>query len=165
MKTNSIGEQISKARQQKNLTQAELSYKCHLDIRTIQRIEKGEVSPRAYTLRIINDVLKLELTIKDNGISNEELAELRKKFKRRKDIRFVSIISALVFLVLVGFYIVFIERYFNIPRFAWAPFVYIIMFAYIAIIAISWRCPGCGGLLGDVFNTRYCSKCGLEFYG
>jgi len=164
MKTTSIGLQISKARQQKNLTQSELSYKCHLDIRTIQRIEKNEVKPRAYTLRIINEILGTDFSVTgENNISNE-LLEYRRIFRKRKNIRKYGLISALAFLILMGIYIIFLERFIDIPRLAWTPFVYLIMFGYIAVIAITWRCPGCGGLLGDVFNTRYCSKCGLHFY-
>ena len=164
MNSSSIGEQINKARQKKNLTQLELSHKCHMDIRTIQRIEKGEVKPRAYTLRILNDALGTDFTVGEVGLINENLSEYRRIFRKRKNIRKYGFISALVFLILVGFYIIFIEKYINIPRLAWAPFVYLIMFGYIAVIAVTWRCPGCGGLLGDVFNTRYCSKCGLAFY-
>jgi len=163
MKTASISEKISKARQQKNMTQAELSQKCHLDIRTVQRIEKGEVSPRAYTLRIINSVLETDFFVHDNN-STDDLLNYRKKFRHRKTLRITTFISAIIFLIMVGIFILFLERHFNLPRLVWAPFVYLIMFAHIIGIALTWRCPGCGGLLGDVFNTRYCSKCGLEFY-
>ncbi len=159
-----IGQKIKEARLSKNITQAELADKCRLDIRTIQRIEKGEVSPRSYTLRLINEVLDTEFVNESNGLEQEEIERLRRIFLKRKNIRKVTLISAIIFLVIAGAVIIPVTRAYSIPKMTWAPFVYIIMFAHIIGIAINWRCPGCGGLLGDVFNTRFCSKCGLKFY-
>lgn len=165
MNSTLIGEKIKNARNKKNLTQTELADKCHLNIRTIQRVEKEEVSPRSYTLRLINEVLDTEFineSTKDK--EEEELIQLRKKFLKRKNIRVISIISSIFFLLMVGLVILPLSRVYNIPKIAWAPFVYLIMLAHIVCITVSWRCPGCGGLLGDVFNTRFCSKCGLKFF-
>jgi len=51
-----LGELIEKLRKQHKLTQAELAQKCNLNIRTIQRIESGKVTPRFYTLRLLSNV-------------------------------------------------------------------------------------------------------------
>jgi len=159
-----IGQKIIDARLGKNLTQSELADICRLNIRTIQRIENGEVSPRSYTLRLINDVLETDFVNETKSSEKEELRHLQSVFQKRKKIRIIALISAVVFLILVGFVILPVMKANDIPKLVWAPFVYIIMFAYIIGIALTWRCPGCGGLLGDAFNTRFCSKCGLRFY-
>ncbi len=57
MKQPDLGKKIAELRQQKNLTQDELVEKCNVNVRTIQRIEAGEVTPRTSTLRIITEAL------------------------------------------------------------------------------------------------------------
>ena len=74
MEHQSLGKQIKAARQRKELSQNELAELCNLNIRTIQRIENDEVTPRTYTLKIIGDVLGVTL-IRNHNIKtvNEEL--------------------------------------------------------------------------------------------
>lgn len=52
-----LGRKIAELRKSKGLTQEELVEKCNLNVRTLQRIESGEVTPRIYTLKIIFSVL------------------------------------------------------------------------------------------------------------
>lgn len=53
MKQPELGLKIAGLRKQKNLTQEELVERCHVSVRTIQRIEAGEVIPRISTIKII----------------------------------------------------------------------------------------------------------------
>lgn len=53
MKQPELGKKISDLRKQKGLTQEDLVERCNINVRTIQRIEAGEVSPRSYTLKTI----------------------------------------------------------------------------------------------------------------
>jgi len=53
MKQPELGKKLTEFRNEIGLTQEELSEKTKINIRTIQRIELGEVTPRAYTLKII----------------------------------------------------------------------------------------------------------------
>lgn len=53
-----IGQYIKEKRTQKGMTQEELAAKTDISIRTIQRIEKGEVDPRTFTLQTIALVLE-----------------------------------------------------------------------------------------------------------
>jgi len=53
MKQPALGNTISTFRNQKGLTQKELAEACNMDIRTIQRIEAGEVTPRMYSIRLL----------------------------------------------------------------------------------------------------------------
>ena len=48
-----LGRKIADLRKSKGLTQEELVEKCNLNVRTLQRIESGEVTPRTYTLKMI----------------------------------------------------------------------------------------------------------------
>ena len=156
----SIGEQIKQARQLKKLSQDEFARKCNLNIRTIQRIENNEVSPRLYTLRIIGEVLDIELLQNNEAdIEREQLLKYRTVFERRKQIRLFTFFVA-IFLLAAAFFLIIS----GIPKSIWAPFIYFFFFADLIVIGLTWRCPGCNSLLGDVFNIRYCSKCGLKFY-
>jgi len=56
-----IGTKIKELRLLKGLTQEELADKTGLSVRTIQRIESGEVDPRTYTLNALADALGVDL--------------------------------------------------------------------------------------------------------
>ncbi|MDN4165896.1 helix-turn-helix transcriptional regulator [Cytophagales bacterium LB-30] len=53
MKQPDLGNRLSALRKEKNLTQEELVEKSHVSVRTIQRIEAGEVIPRVSTVKIL----------------------------------------------------------------------------------------------------------------
>jgi len=57
----------SEIRKDKGLTQEELVDKCNISVRTLQRIESGEVTPRSYTVKTILAALDFDLSkISDN---------------------------------------------------------------------------------------------------
>lgn len=62
MKQPELGRKISELRTAKGLTQEELVEKCNISVRTIQRIEAGEVTPRSYTIRTILAALDYDLS-------------------------------------------------------------------------------------------------------
>jgi transcriptional regulator with XRE-family HTH domain len=61
MKQPELGKKIIDLRKTKRLTQEELVEKCNISIRTIQRIEAGEVTPRDYTVKTIFAALEFDL--------------------------------------------------------------------------------------------------------
>jgi transcriptional regulator with XRE-family HTH domain len=63
MKQPELGKKISELRKAKGLTQEELVEKCNISVRTIQRIETGEVTPRSYTVKTILAALDYDLDI------------------------------------------------------------------------------------------------------
>ena len=158
---SSIGKQIKEARHKLGFSQDELAVKCRLHIRTIQRIENDEVDPRLYTLRIIGEALHM-VFVKNEDVKaeHEDLFKLRQAFKQRKQIRIFTLFFA-IFLLFVALVLLFS----GIPKLSWVPFFYILFFIDLIVIGLTWRCPGCNSLLGEVFNVRYCSKCGLKFDG
>ena len=52
-----LGKRLVELRKEKNLTQEELVEKSHVSVRTIQRIESGEVMPRLSTVKILWEAL------------------------------------------------------------------------------------------------------------
>ncbi len=61
MQQPELGQKILALRKQKGLTQEELVDLCNINVRTIQRIEAGEVTPRSFTLKTILNVLGEDL--------------------------------------------------------------------------------------------------------
>lgn len=62
MKQPELGRKILELRTAKGLTQEELVEKCNISVRTIQRIESGEVTPRIYTIKTILAALDYDLS-------------------------------------------------------------------------------------------------------
>ena len=58
MQQPELGRKIAELRKAKMLTQEELVEMCNISVRTIQRIEAGEVTPRDYTVRTILGALE-----------------------------------------------------------------------------------------------------------
>ncbi len=55
-----LGLKVAELRQQKGLTQERLAELCEVSLRTIQRIEGGEVDPRAYTVHCLGEALDFD---------------------------------------------------------------------------------------------------------
>lgn len=72
MKQPQLGKKISELRKAKGLTQEELVEKCNLNVRTIQRIEAGEVTPRSYTVKALFEALDYQWEGVKNGFLDEE---------------------------------------------------------------------------------------------
>ena len=73
MKQPELGKRIIELRKSKGMTQEELVDKCNISVRTIQRIESGEVTPRSYTVKTILEALEYE--IEDISIGGEGAAD------------------------------------------------------------------------------------------
>ena len=72
MKQPALGKRISELRKEKGLTQEELVEQCNINVRTIQRIEAGEVNPRSYTIKTILEVLGQNSKMISETIESEE---------------------------------------------------------------------------------------------
>lgn len=62
MKQPELGRKIVELRKAQSLTQEELVDACNLNVRTLQRIESGEVTPRSYTLKLLSDALDFDFS-------------------------------------------------------------------------------------------------------
>ena len=71
MKQPDLGLKVSELRNEKGFTQEQLAEFCEVTPRTIQRIESGEVEPRAFTRNSLSNVLEFDLG--KNDVENERL--------------------------------------------------------------------------------------------
>ena len=72
------GKLIKELRIKKGITQEELADKTEVSTRTIQRIENGEVDPRAYTLQMIAKALDVDfsLFVRNESDENREIQKV-----------------------------------------------------------------------------------------
>ena len=97
MEQPNLGKRISELRKAKGLTQEELAEQSKISVRTLQRIESGVVTPRAYTIRVIYAVLK-----KDSSFMSLHFEYLKDLFNLKKNtMKKVSILT--VFALTLGF--------------------------------------------------------------
>lgn len=76
MKQPELGLKVAQLRTEKGFTQEELAEYCEVTSRTIQRIESGEVEPRAFTRNSLSNVLEFDLGKDDLGSERFWLAAL-----------------------------------------------------------------------------------------
>jgi transcriptional regulator with XRE-family HTH domain len=101
MKQRELGRKILELRKAKGFTQEELVIKCNINVRTIQRIEAGEVTPRSYTVKIILEALGYDL----NTIQVKE-SENNFNLATNQDTRFLK---TAFFMGIVYFALAFVE--------------------------------------------------------
>ncbi|HLO60511.1 MAG TPA: helix-turn-helix domain-containing protein [Bacteroidales bacterium] len=105
-----LGRKIADLRKAKGLTQEELVEKCNLSVRTLQRIESGEVTPRSYTIRLIFEALEMSY---DSTFVNEKgsFIRLNRQFYlyfidlfnlKTHTMRKISILTVFIFLTFLG---------------------------------------------------------------
>ncbi len=85
-----LGKTIIDLRQKKRLTQEELVELCNINVRTLQRIEAGEVTPREYTIRIILDAL------------DYNVGQIEQSIQKKASVKWVKIawIAGIIYFVL-----------------------------------------------------------------
>lgn len=155
-----LGRKLLELRKQKGFTQEELVEQCNINVRTIQRIEAGEVMPRSFTLKTILNVLGEDLeNLQDPKTSNFD----NFNFKEIKFSSFyikLSWICGLIYF-LSGFvefavdYARFYENELIISKAAYISMKFIVMIAYIYFL---WGFV----LSGKIFNN-YLLKIGAFF--
>ncbi|MEM0517592.1 MULTISPECIES: helix-turn-helix domain-containing protein [Aequorivita] len=160
MKQPELGRKILELRKQKGFTQEELVEQCNINVRTIQRIEAGEVMPRSFTLKTILNVLGEDL---------EKLQESEPSFFKNIDLKEIAFSAFYIKLAwicgiiyfLSGFvefavdYARFYEDELILPKAAYISMKFIIMLAF---IYFSWGFV----LSGKIFNN-YLLKIGAYF--
>ncbi len=108
-----LGKKISDLRKAKGLTQEELVDKCNLNVRTLQRIESGEVTPRTYTIRLIFEALDFpfEDPANDKGLIQKWLEQFFISFidlfnLKTNTMKKISILSIMVAAIFLGIFAV-----------------------------------------------------------
>ncbi|MFD0796195.1 helix-turn-helix domain-containing protein [Maribacter chungangensis] len=114
MQQPELGNKIIALRKQKGFTQEELVERCNINVRTLQRIENGEVSPRSYTIKTILSALdhdyeelygEEKTTAKDSIVLGSET-----EVKSVKFLLTLAAISGILYL-LVGPFEAFLDYY------------------------------------------------------
>ncbi len=110
-----LGRKIIELRKSKGLTQDELASKCNLNIRTLQRIESGEVTPRANTLKLLLPVLDYDFDYSLETKTNQGIVSLwlEQFFKYVLDLfnlktnamKKITTLTVILSLIVVGFFI------------------------------------------------------------
>lgn len=105
MKQPELGKKISELRKARGLTQEELVEKCNIGVRTIQRIEAGEVTPRSYTIKTILAALEsdMKLVSEDYDKSGTFTGWLKRLFLIDVDLDEPSTVTIVGLIVLGGF--------------------------------------------------------------
>ena len=98
MKQPELGVKISELRKAKGLTQEELVEKCNLNVRTIQRIEAGEVTPRSYTIKAILGALDYDY---------KSIISIPENSKQSTILKFAWIAGIIFFII--GFFEIYAE--------------------------------------------------------
>lgn len=114
-----LGKKIAELRKAKGLTQEELVEKCNLNVRTLQRIESGEVTPRSYTIKAIFTALdynvndSIEMTsgkFKQTGLIVSDWLEQLYRYVfdlfnlKTNTMKKISILSITLIVVLLGLF-------------------------------------------------------------
>lgn len=120
MKQPELGKKILELRLAKGFTQSELAEKCNISLRTIQRIESAEVTPRSFTIKTIfsnldfafyNSTTESDKLIKK---SNYQFKNRLKQFYinyldvfnlKTNTMKKISFLSALLTLVVIGIFL------------------------------------------------------------
>ncbi len=108
MKQPELGKILTNLRNEKGLTQEELVEKCNISVRTIQRIEAGEVTPRSYTVKTILAALDQDLETIKEVFSEDETNKFRIS---NKDFRLLNLAF---YIGIIYFILGFVELYMDI---------------------------------------------------
>lgn len=86
-----LGKKILELRQAKGLTQGELAENCKLSLRTVQRIESAEVTPRNHTIKVILSCLDYNLDNLSTTIFDDKSdKDYQPKNRSRHFLKYVS---------------------------------------------------------------------------
>jgi transcriptional regulator with XRE-family HTH domain len=108
MKQPELGKIITNLRNEKGLTQEELVEKCNISVRTIQRIEAGEVTPRSFTIKTILAALDYNFENIKSFFPNEDKTNWNLSKTQLFGLN-LSIIAGIIY-----FFIGFVEVYFDL---------------------------------------------------
>lgn len=98
-----IAQLVKGGRISKGYTQQELSKRTGISLRSVQRIENGEVLPRMYTLKILSKHLDFSLEQIQNGKNELKVAVSQRANKPQKVI--LTLGSGIVILLLTGAFV------------------------------------------------------------
>lgn len=99
MKQPELGQRILELRKSRGLTQEELVEKCKINVRTIQRIEAGEVTPRSFTIKTILEALEVDSSYIFQNQTHQQEAQFSSREINKLNISWIAGIFFIVFSV------------------------------------------------------------------
>lgn len=92
----------------------------------------------------------------------DQRRHFQQEFQKRKKRRITVFTIAMG--LLIGALFTFPKfNLFGLPKHVWGPAFTTVIIGLLIFIIIDWRCPVCKGLMADVFQSKFCPKCGYEF--
>jgi len=98
-----------------------------------------------------------------NQYTEQQKSHFREEFQERKKRRMITSFVILFLMVVVTVLTFPSFVLFGLSKYVWGPLFTLIVIGGLAYIIIDWRCPVCNGILGNVFSTNFCPKCGFSF--
>lgn len=133
-----IARLIREGRLAKGFTQKELSELSHISIRSIQRIENGELMPRSYTLKTLAGTLDLPFEIfqKENSVPMAVTIERTKNHTAKKIILSIGASTIIILLALA-----FLAQASGFPetQFEFLNFTTVVVTLITAVLLFIWR--------------------------
>ncbi|MGB5941603.1 MAG: helix-turn-helix transcriptional regulator [Leeuwenhoekiella sp.] len=160
MKQPHLGLKILELRQQKGLTQEELVEQCNISVRTIQRIEAGEVTPRVYTIKSIlaaldRDYDDLQESVFEQKVKKAFLIDIDES----KDVSFLFTqlklgwITGILSMICFVFVLIEDTYYLSTSNFYFGELFYIVLGSLsILMFALHMRAFV---LLGEIFKNNF----------
>lgn len=137
MKTNRkkmISELVKEKRMAKGYTQKELSELSNISVRSIQRIENGEILPRSYTLKTLAEILGVSF----ENIQGPEAGQ--KRFSKiNKGQKIILSTGITVFILLLAWAFVAQSAKFPETTFELIVFTAFILLLITIILAFVWK--------------------------
>jgi transcriptional regulator with XRE-family HTH domain len=129
-----ISELVKEKRMAKGYTQKELSELSHISVRSIQRIENGEILPRSYTLKTLAEILEVSFA----DIPRPE--QVQKRFpKLNKGQKIIFSIGISIFILLLAWGFVAQSARFPETTFELIVLMAVILLLITTILAIVWK--------------------------
>ena len=125
---------VKEARLAKGYTQKELSELSNISIRSIQRIENGEILPRNYTLKTLAD--HLDISWKNMPTNKPDKSH---PFKVNRSQKIIFSLGLSIFILLLAFAFVAQAPRFPETQFELLLFSAIVLLIITAVNAIIWR--------------------------
>ena len=99
MQQPELGKRLTVLRKEKNLTQEELVEKSHVSVRTIQRIEAGEVIPRISTVKILLEALGKNIESISTKTSNDMETKTNSLHHPGRNTLLIAVAAGAIYLV------------------------------------------------------------------
>jgi len=152
MKQPDLGKKILELRKQKGFTQEELVEKCNINVRTIQRIEAGDVTPRSFTIKTILEALGMDAgTFFEDSIHEENKIYLSDKDHRILNTSWITGVFYLI-LTIIG---AILEIYFlSSERYSYTELFYRIPYSILFLLSM-WVFLRGYKTLGELYNNSF----------